>query len=608
MKSSWDGLRRSFIERTHALNDALSRTAIADGDDARATRASASSDDDGTTTRDDDDEGRRATTPGALLKRALRRGTKRATPTRETGRYADADDAAEDATRRRTTTATVTRGTTRGTTANRVFVAMRVIGGDGACRGRRAQTMSRSTRTRAPVWNTTRDLRCEARFGDALCVDLYAGDGARGVERATLIARGQVSVQHALANEGAEVAVPMYDKLERATSPATVHVALRTRDLAETRASKRIFYVRHGESKWNEAQRDINIANMMRFDHPLTLFGVQQAQALGGRAAVACSQAQAGVLVHANVTSTSPPTMSPPSSPSSPKSRSPSLMVAENEGSELCESYGRCTTCYVSPLTRAVQTACFMLQSHPLTAQGVMRQVCLQSIREIKGVGGLDTVGIEQGDGVLDRAKKKLAEIVNDQAASRLGAGMAFDPNDAIGQWWTSETDSDNAQDVEARIYDFLETMRLHDADDAVIVVGHSLFLQQLVAKIIPKADDGAGISGSGATRVSPDPFDAFKASKDPFTPAAATTSSDPFAVPQRSTVGPDDIPFVPSTLAAAPKAARIENSHNKGKVFEKLINQKLCNAGCVALDVTFDAYGRATLENASLLFGSKFV
>jgi hypothetical protein len=64
----------------------------------------------------------------------------------------------------------------------------------------------------------------------------------------------------------------------------------------------------------------------------------------------------------------------------------------------------------------------------------------------------------------------------------------------------------------------------------------------------------------------------------------------------------------VPSTLAAAPKAARIENSHNKGKVFEKLINQKLCNAGCVALDVTFDAYGRATLENASLLFGSKFV
>ena len=59
MKSSWDGLRRSFIERTHALNDALSRTAIADGDDAATTRASASSDDDGTTTRDDDDEGRR---------------------------------------------------------------------------------------------------------------------------------------------------------------------------------------------------------------------------------------------------------------------------------------------------------------------------------------------------------------------------------------------------------------------------------------------------------------------------------------------------------------------------------------------------------------------
>ena len=586
---SWDGLRRSFVERARSLNDALSRRA--NGDDA------SDDDDDATTTTTTT----RTTTPGTLLKRALRRRARGvATP------RADDDDDDDDATRTTTTTCEVTRATTT-TTANRVFVVARVIGGDGRCRGRRARTTSRSTKTRTMVWNATRDLRCEARFGDALCVDLYAGDGARGTERATLVARGVISAQHALASEGAEVAVPMYDRLERATSPATVYVALRTRDVAEMRAAKRIFYVRHGESKWNEAQRDINIANMMRFDHPLTLVGVQQAQALGGRAAVACSHAQAGVLVHANVTSTSPPTMSPPSSPSSPKCRSPPLF-AENEGSELCESYGRCTTCYVSPLTRAVQTACFLLQSHPSTARGMMRQVCLQSIREIKGVGGLDTVGIEQGDGVLDRAKKKLAEIVNDQAASRLGAGMAFDPNDAIGQWWTSETDSDNAQDVEARIYDFLETMRLHDADDAVIVVGHSLFLQQLVAKIIPKADDGADISGSDATLIPPDPLDALKALNDPFTPAPAPTSGDPFAVPQRSTVGPDDIPFVPSTMAAAPKAARIESCHNKGKVFEKLINQKLCNAGCVALDVTFDAYGRATLKNASLLFGSKFV
>lgn len=45
-------------------------------------------------------------------------------------------------------------------------------------------------RMRVLVWNMMWDLWCEVWFGDVLCVDLYAGDGARGVERATLIARG----------------------------------------------------------------------------------------------------------------------------------------------------------------------------------------------------------------------------------------------------------------------------------------------------------------------------------------------------------------------------------------------------------------------------------
>ena len=257
--------------------------------------------------------------------------------------------------------------------------------------------------------------------------------------------------------------MPLHAQLERLTSPGTVYVKVSV-SCAETRRTKRVFFVRHGESKWNEAQRDINIASMMRFDHPLTLAGVQQAQALGGRAAVACSQVEAGVLVHANVMSMSPPTMSPPSSPSacSPiRPSSPEHPDHHCDGVELCEAYSACKTCYVSPLTRAVQTSCFMLQNHPRAMNGTIRQVCLQSIREIKGVGGLDTVGIAQGDGVLERAKKKLAEIVNEEAASRLGAGLMFDLNDAVGQWWTTETDSDSSKDVEARMYDFLETLML---------------------------------------------------------------------------------------------------------------------------------------------------
>ena len=39
---------------------------------------------------------------------------------------------------------------------------------------------------------------------------------------------------------------------------------------------KRIYLFRHGESAWNEAQRNVNVRNMMAYDHPLTEAGVAQ--------------------------------------------------------------------------------------------------------------------------------------------------------------------------------------------------------------------------------------------------------------------------------------------------------------------------------------------
>lgn len=622
----WDGLKRSFIESrervSNALSDALARTTVESTSDASGASASGGfawtserafhsfphsnnpngngDDDDESTDDDDEDAGKTTTTRtsrGGFLRRLKEKKKRRSSAKGiDSSYYRGEDDAPTLSRGGGTTLATVTRGELAGSTT-RAFVVMRVVGGDGKPRGRRVVTSCRA-KTTTPVWNATRDLRCEATRMDALCVDVYAGESVKGVQKGTLIGRGQISLDFALAHAGVELAVPLYAQLERLTSPGTVYVKVSA--CAETRRTKRVFFVRHGESKWNEAQRDINIANMMRFDHPLTLVGVQQAQALGGRAAVACSQAEAGVLVHANVMSMSPPTMSPPSSPSacSPiRPASPEHPDHHCDGVELCAAFSACKTCYVSPLTRAVQTSCFMLQNHPRAMNGTMRQVCLQSIREIKGVGGLDTVGIAQGDGVLERAKKKLAEIVNEEAASRLGAGLMFDPNDAVGQWWTTETDSDSSKDVEARMYDFLETLRF-DEDDAVIVVGHSLFLQQLVAKLVPPESESEGQGRATSQPIAiapPNPFD---------TLTEMFSSNDPFAT--RPPVGAQrDIDFVPSIV---PVAATIETRRDKGKIFEKLMNKKLCNAGCVAMDLSFDEVGRATLVDASLIFGSRFV
>ena len=126
-----------------------------------------------------------------------------------------------------------------------------------------------------------------------------------------------------------------------------------------------------------------------------------------------------------------------------------------------------------------------------------------------------------------------MAEIVNEEAASRLGAGLMFDPNDAVGQWWTTETDSDSSKDVEARMYDFLETLRF-DGDDAVIVVGHSLFLQQLVAKLVPPegAVEEQGRTTSQPIAIAPpNPFDTLTeifSSNDPFATRAARNTTSP--------------------------------------------------------------------------------
>lgn len=43
---------------------------------------------------------------------------------------------------------------------------------------------------------------------------------------------------------------------------------------------KTFFLIRHGESKWNKAQSQIDIPGLLDRDHPLTELGIQQAESL----------------------------------------------------------------------------------------------------------------------------------------------------------------------------------------------------------------------------------------------------------------------------------------------------------------------------------------
>ena len=106
-------------------------------------------------------------------------------------------------------------------------------------------------------------------------------------------------------------------------------------------------------------------------------------------------------------------------------------------------------------------------------------------------MGSFDTIGIERGGGVLDRALAKFRELFagNDVSASAAANAVAslaakLDVNDCVGQWWTPKDDVDTSDDVDERVDDVFDALRF-DASDVALLVGHSLFLQRVARRFI---------------------------------------------------------------------------------------------------------------------------
>ena len=477
------------------------------------------------------------------------------------------------------------------------------------------------------VWRAVRDLRCRPRSGDVLLVEVYSGwDVKSGWDRC--VARGMVSMA-ALPRggpNGTSITIPLHRRLERRGCAGSGGTAGGTgingemsltisrvgnvdavneggemgerSEMAEggdpattiPRRRKRIFFVRHGESAWNEAQREMQLAKMMRFDHPLNARGVQQAQHLAARSAHVVAALEEKIIRSTGMRTgtgtglVEEASASPVGSDlgvalaagsslhggggggpegggemmlSSPRSLSPvspRSLDGDSDGGDggmtrcgggesdvdyddWVRSYAGAGRCFTSPLTRAVQTAAIVATQHPsgLGGGGV---VFLRSAREIKAtVGGLDTVGIEQGKGILDRSAAKLIEVMPAAAAAALMERFIpdVDVNDAVGHWWTSQDDVDTPAELHERMDDFFESMRF-DPCDVVVVVGHSLFLQQMLRRFMS-----------------------------------------------------------PELSSAAPELAR------------SLKESKLQNCGCLGLDVSFEAEtGTPSIVNAKFMFKTR--
>ncbi len=124
---------------------------------------------------------------------------------------------------------------------------------------------------------------------------------------------------------------------------------------------KTFFLIRHGESKWNQAQSALNIGGMLDHDHCLSRTGVEQCLDFNRRwnefASVTADAASASASASAESDSAI-------SSASSASAAAAADAGAAN-GLSLEQQFMRADVVYSSPLTRALQTALLTLKGHP---------------------------------------------------------------------------------------------------------------------------------------------------------------------------------------------------------------------------------------------------
>ena len=142
-----------------------------------------------------------------------------------------------------------------------------------------------------------------------------------------------------------------------------------------------------------------------------------------------------------------------------------------------------------SPHTRAVQTAILGLSGHPrVESDGVH---LLPSVREVKGVGGIDNIGAAMGvDRIELHARQELHRLEEEDGSGSLSGTAnqkcvfgepAYDLSHGLDERWWNRTWESEA-DVQLRLTEFLKYVQAHESK-SLIVVGHSMFFQALMRR-----------------------------------------------------------------------------------------------------------------------------
>jgi broad specificity phosphatase PhoE len=153
--------------------------------------------------------------------------------------------------------------------------------------------------------------------------------------------------------------------------------------------------------------------------------------------------------------------------------------LVEQRRQEYMQLFLHADAIFSSPLTRALETAVLTMNGHPVTkTYGI---TLYSIIREVKRIGGLDTVGIATGEAIETRLRNELAAIVGSEEADRL-VSYPIDVNDANQPWWTPLADHESEQQQQDRVREFITFLR-HCEAQIPVFVGHSLFFRAFYSK-----------------------------------------------------------------------------------------------------------------------------
>lgn len=231
---------------------------------------------------------------------------------------------------------------------------------------------------------------------------------------------------------------------------------------------KWLFLVRHGESAWNEAERNRDLGTMLDTDHTLSTNGVAQCLALDQKIWERLSAGPRRGTLEAAQFGASP---------------GPPQTDGDDVPGRVYDIFFGAERIFASPLTRALQTALLTMQRHPRALRDGIE--LRHEVREVKNLTGLDTVSHSQGSQIPKRAKSQLPKLLDTHFGSPWGVqevlhrvqSIRVDPCNTEHEWWTGVRDS--AAEVRGRTDEFLSQMKLSPYRSNVIV-GHSLFFREV--------------------------------------------------------------------------------------------------------------------------------